>query len=509
MKTTARDLLLQMVNEETAVRGYLITRDRMSLGPFFAGRKGVTTDIATIEPIARGHATLQADLTRLRDEIRSLDGYFARQITFVADSPQGQLNARQAVLAATAQFNRFRRTAAALQAEAEHIVDQTRESQRQTYHQALAELIGAGAGALLIATFLLLRFPTRLRNLYVAEEQARVEAERGADAARALDHIAEAAVLIDAAGAIRFWNTRAEQLFGIPAEQATGRPASEIADLAAIEEATESGNALWPIQVQGEERWVATVSTKFEGGRVLAIRDVTDERALERTREEFVATAAHELRTPLSAVYGAAKTLLERGSELTEDTRERLMSLIEEETGHLTAIIDQLIATAQLDRGEVALEEDACDLPGLVESVLEAARARSPANIGFELHAPQRMQPVRCDETRVRQILVNLVENAVKYSPDGGRIAVRITERPTPAIAVSDEGLGIPPSEQGRIFEKFYRLDPEMARGIGGSGLGLYISQRLVEQMGGRISVDSQAGRGSTFTVELSQDALT
>jgi two-component system phosphate regulon sensor histidine kinase PhoR len=109
-----------------------------------------------------------------------------------------------------------------------------------------------------------------------------------------------------------------------------------------------------------------------------------------------------------------------------------------------------------------------------------------------------------CDEGRLRQVLENLLGNAVKYSPDGGRIALRLRDGGARLrIEVQDEGLGIPPSERDRIFEKFYRLDPALTRGVGGSGLGLYISRQLVEQMGGRISVTSQHGKGSTFTVEL------
>jgi signal transduction histidine kinase len=134
---------------------------------------------------------------------------------------------------------------------------------------------------------------------------------------------------------------------------------------------------------------------------------------------------------------------------------------------------------------------------------VRTVKAHSPPGIELELLAPPRMEPVRCDEARLRQVLVNLVDNAIKYSPEGGRVQIRITDSPEPRVEVSDEGLGIPPGQQERVFEKFFRLDPGMARGVGGSGLGLYISRRIVEQMGGKILVDSAVGRGSTFTVEL------
>ena len=114
------------------------------------------------------------------------------------------------------------------------------------------------------------------------------------------------------------------------------------------------------------------------------------------------------------------------------------------------------------------------------------------------------MPPVEADADKVRQILTNLLDNAVKYSPDGGKISVRIGHRDAfVRFAVADQGLGVSPQEHGRIFEKFYRLDPELTRGVGGTGLGLYISRELVRHMSGRISVESEEGTGSIFTVEL------
>jgi two-component system sensor histidine kinase SenX3 len=128
---------------------------------------------------------------------------------------------------------------------------------------------------------------------------------------------------------------------------------------------------------------------------------------------------------------------------------------------------------------------------------------RAPETIELALDASDGVV-VRTDPSRLRQVVVNLLDNAVKYSPLGGRVEVRVAERDgSVAIEVADQGLGIPEEAQERIFEKFVRLDPEMRRGVGGSGLGLYISQELVERMGGRLRVDSQPGRGSTFTIQL------
>ncbi len=271
-----------------------------------------------------------------------------------------------------------------------------------------------------------------------------------------------------------------------------------------------SGGELTPVRIGGEERWLAISLSHFEGGRVVTLRDATAEHVLERARADFVTTASHELRTPLTAVYGSVRTLLDRWDELDEKIRHRLLLMIEQESEHLTQIVDQLLVTAQIDRGRLRFEERECDVAAICASVVEAADARKPDSIRLELVAPPSTQPLRCDPPRLKQVLVNLVENAIKYSPDGGRIEVRIADTPDRLrIDVNDEGLGIPPSEQSRIFEKFYRLDAEMTRGVGGSGLGLYISREIVEQMGGLLSVRSRRGAGSTFTVTLPRTPVT
>jgi len=140
----------------------------------------------------------------------------------------------------------------------------------------------------------------------------------------------------------------------------------------------------------------------------------------------------------------------------------------------------------------------------VTKNVMEAARTHLPDGITLELGAPKKLPAVAADEQQLRQVLVNLLENAIKYSPDGGlvRIALEADERVV-RWTVSDEGLGIPPAERRRVFEKFFRLDPNMTRGIGGTGLGLYICSELVRRLNGRIWVDANAGKGSRFHVEL------
>jgi len=503
LRTHSQDLILQMVNEETGVRGYMLTSDRRTLQPYFRGRKNVLTDLAKLSQLTASRPDLQAELKPIRYEIRALDGYFDRQITFVADGQLGEHRARTDVLGGQRLFNRFRGNSQSMAASITAFVDQTRSDERRTLTRAILLLAASGLFALGIAIFLLRRVPERLRSLYSDEEQARIRAEHGANASRALAHVSDAVVMLDDGSRVLSWNNAAEELFGVPAEAALGRPAGGIfPEFGVLIE--RSGGELTPVRIGGEERWLAISLSRFDGGRVVTLRDATAEHVLERARADFVTTASHELRTPLTAVYGSIRTLIDREDELSEPVRRRLLKMIEQESEHLAQIVDQLLVTAQIDRGRLRMEERDCNVAELCASVLEAADSRKPESIRLELVAPPTTRPLRCDPPRLKQVLVNLVENAIKYSPEGGRIEVRIADTPDRLrIDVEDEGLGIPPSEQARIFEKFYRLDAEMTRGVGGSGLGLYISREIVEQMGGLLSVRSRRGAGSTFTVTL------
>ena len=147
---------------------------------------------------------------------------------------------------------------------------------------------------------------------------------------------------------------------------------------------------------------------------------------------------------------------------------------------------------------------ESCDARKLAATVVDATRAHLPPNVTVSLEVAPDLPAVAADPDKVRQVLTNLVGNAVKYSPDVGDVRVDVAMRgAVVCFSIRDEGLGIPAAEQARVFEKFYRLDPELTRGVGGTGLGLYITRELVRRMNGRVDVESREGEGSTFSVEL------
>jgi PAS domain S-box-containing protein len=339
------------------------------------------------------------------------------------------------------------------------------------------------------------------------------EVEERADAARVLEHVADGVLLLDRNGLVRLWNPAAEAITFIEADDFVGQPAAETipgwrssVDSVPVSASPDPGHdeVVIPIETTRGERWISISGVRFFGGTVYAFRDLTDARQLEEIKADFIATASHELRTPLAAVYGAAQTLLRHDFALDEVGRERFVSLIADESERLGRIVNEILLANQLDAGRIDIEFEPFDPHDLVERVVEATRTYVPPSVKLAIDVAADLPRVSADLDKVRQVLVNLVENAIKYSPDGGRVEVGVKAREDfVRFHVRDEGLGVALDEQERIFEKFYRADPQMTRGVGGTGLGLYICKELIGRMGGRIWVESNGDKGSTFVFEL------
>jgi PAS domain S-box-containing protein len=352
-------------------------------------------------------------------------------------------------------------------------------------------------------------------RIALAVDRARLysEVEQRADAARVLAHVADGVLLLDRSGVVRLWNPAAEGITAIRAADIVGRAAvdaipgwQEAVDTVPITPSPDPGHpeVVIPLETERGERWIAIAGVQFFGGTVYAFRDLTDVRRLEELKASFIATASHELRTPLAAVYGAAQTLLRHDFALDEGGRDRFVSLIADESERLGRIVNEILLASQLDAGRLDLEAEPFDSVELVDRVVESTRAYAPPGVSVDRVVADELPLVDADRDKVRQVLVNLVENAIKYSPDGGHVEVGVeVQEENVLFHVRDEGLGIPSDEQSRVFEKFYRVDPHMTRGVGGTGLGLYICNELVGRMGGHIWLESKAGEGSTFLFEL------
>ncbi len=362
-------------------------------------------------------------------------------------------------------------------------------------------------------------------DLAIAEELARRaatavdnaqlyrEAEERAQAARVLGAVGDGVFLIDGAGVIRLWNRAAELITGKAASEVLGRAAADVlggwGNVAPRIALADPGEAAaraetFPLEVGGRELWLSVSGVGFDDGAVYAFRNLTDERALEVMKSDFVATVSHELRTPLAAIQGSALTILRPDLNLEDELRDHLLRVIAEESERLAQIVNDLLLASHLDSGRLKIRIESCDARQLAENVLDAARTHLPENVSLELNAQRELPPVAADPGQLRQVLTNLVDNAIKYSPDGGRVELALAPNGRRMrFSVRDRGLGIPRSEHDRVFEKFYRVDPNMTRGIGGTGLGLYICRELVRTMSGRIWLESGEAEGSTFVVEI------
>jgi signal transduction histidine kinase len=349
--------------------------------------------------------------------------------------------------------------------------------------------------------------------LFAREHAARREAEERGRAALVLGYVADGVFLVDANGTVQLWNPAAEAITGLSAEAVLGRPVenalpgwdslAEVVTIASAPAASPVPATTLHVQIGERDLWLSVAGVTFADGTVYAFRDRTEEWRLEELKTDFIATVSHELRTPIAAVHGAAQTLAREDVVFPDDLRRRLLSVISDQSERLAHLVNDILLASQVESGRLVLASQQVDVSELARRAIEAGRAHAPEELSLELVAPRSLAPVTTDRDKLRQVLVNLVGNAIKYSPGSGRIEVRLEPREKGLrIAVRDEGVGIPQSEQQRIFEKFYRV-PEMINAVGGTGLGLYICRELVRRMGGRIWVESGEGVGSTFFVEL------
>jgi PAS domain S-box-containing protein len=335
--------------------------------------------------------------------------------------------------------------------------------------------------------------------------RARAEAEERAASAAALEHVAEGVVLLDPDGRVRAANPAAAELLGL-AELDAAAPLAELVPgwAEAAERILVGRPVVVPLELPAGTRWLSASAAAAPDGIVYTLRDVTAEHRLDDLRSDILAVVSHELRTPLAGVYGAAQTLAAHGAALDEAARASLIELIAEQSGRLARVIDEILLAQQLDGGEVATAGtvDLADLAGRLVGRTRSWRHTRP----IELRAPEAVQ-VRGDGPMLEQVLANLLDNAIKYSPAGSTVDVEVTRtRASGRVVVTDRGPGVPPADRERIFERFLRLDPAQHSGVAGVGLGLHIARELVRRMDGRIGLLDTEG-GASFWFEVPLDA--
>ncbi|MEX2211669.1 MAG: GAF domain-containing protein [Gaiellaceae bacterium] len=332
-----------------------------------------------------------------------------------------------------------------------------------------------------------------------------------------LANIADGIVAVDREGTVVLWNRAAEQITGVPAHEAVGRTPHQVLGRNLESESDTrvdaTGDRLVAILRGGDDVWLSLTEAVMRdpagavAGRIFAFRDISAERLVEQMKSDFVSTVSEEIRRPLTSIYGFAETLLRSDVLFGEDERRTFLGYIASESERLTTIVDALLNVARLDAGDVQMNVVPTDVGSMMTELVGIVETADAGANGhrFVLDLPEEPVAAEADPDKLRQVLQNLIDNAVKFSPGGGTVTIAARRRPgTIEVSVADEGIGIPAAEQARIFRKFYRGDSAATRErIGGVGLGLFIARGFVAAMGGRMWVASREGEGASFTFEL------
>jgi two-component system phosphate regulon sensor histidine kinase PhoR len=356
----------------------------------------------------------------------------------------------------------------------------------------------------------------RLRN--DESQRGRVVGLQAADDRALRDGLEVGIIRLDPANRIVEANPRADALLGLPAGGLVGRSLMEafmdpsVEELASRVGPATAGSARAEIRPAGADGPVLAIRVQRTpgGGAWLVLEDVSELRRLQRIRTEFIDNLSHELRTPLTTVSLLAEALQREaegvGEAIPAKMRDRIAK-IEVETGHLVQMVNELLDLSRIEGGGTLLLADGVDMSRLAADSAERLRLFGERQgVTFQLDTPPGLPAIRGDAARLGQVVVNLVHNAVKFSPDGGEITIRTRVDDSHVVtSVEDHGIGIPRAARDRVFERFYKVDRSRLRAEagGGTGLGLAIARHVVEQHGGRIWVDSEDGVGSTFSFAL------
>jgi signal transduction histidine kinase/HAMP domain-containing protein len=328
------------------------------------------------------------------------------------------------------------------------------------------------------------------------------EAERAAGEARAVFYaIADGVLLTDPYGRVTAINRALESLSGWTEEDARGRPYADVLPVTGEQLLTRYGRKV-PVVV-------SSAPILDPGGRVVGgvdvIRDVSREREIDEVKSALISTVSHELRTPLTLIHGFAELLVLR--DMPVERQRSAAEEILEASKRLARLIDDLLSVSRMESGRLVLDPRPLDLAAVVERMLSPFRAMATTHT-LRAKLPGALPVVWGDPDKVEQILTNLVGNAIKYSPEGGEVLVTVEhDEDAVQVSVRDQGIGMSPRDMGQLFEKFYRVDRDEVRRAGGTGLGLYITKRLVEMHGGHIWAESWPGVGSVFCFTLPTSA--
>ena len=342
----------------------------------------------------------------------------------------------------------------------------------------------------------------------IQEQKSRLEA--------VLEASPEAVVATDPGERVTMVNPAAARMLGIR-DSDRGRTLEEIGAprevLRCLREAAANGVAVREVELGEKAYWAYATQMDRDGdivqngsggaGIILAVRDITEHRSLEKAKTDFVSDLSHEIRTPLTTIQSAIG-LLERARDRLDPLEHRALELADQELKRIRAMVEELLTLAQMDSWKYQLEVGPANMSTVVQTAIESVEAKAQRfGIGIYFDDTGEHKCI-CDVQKLYQVFINLLDNAIKYSDSGDRVDVEIEEDVSwLTVRIRDTGVGIPEEDLNQLFDRFYRVDKDRSRATGGSGLGLAISRQIVEMHGGRISVESEVDVGSVFEVTL------
>ncbi|PIQ85789.1 MAG: PAS domain-containing sensor histidine kinase [Candidatus Omnitrophica bacterium CG11_big_fil_rev_8_21_14_0_20_45_26] len=332
-----------------------------------------------------------------------------------------------------------------------------------------------------------------------------------------LENMAEGVLAVDQAGRILMVNSRTENIFGIKKSEALGRALLEIVKHEKIDQlARQAMSAQTTINeeitlIHGDRKKILRINAVGMGksesnvAGILVFRDVTQLRELENMRREFVANVSHELKTPMTSIKGFVETLLDGAAKDPAQT-EKFLKMIEEDTNRLSRLINDILALSKIESKSEQIAFECIDLNSEIERSLTLfANQINEKKLQVQNHLESKaLPPVKANRDQLRQVIINLIENAIKFNQLNGMLeldAVVLGEEMR--VSIKDTGIGIPANSVQRVFERFYRVDPARSRELGGTGLGLSIVKHIIEEHGGRVVCESALSRGTTFYFTL------
>lgn len=327
-----------------------------------------------------------------------------------------------------------------------------------------------------------------------------------------LESMDEAVLAIDSGDRVTTINGAAREMLGLSSKLGP-KPTLDLIRVPELAELVGHAREGRPCDLEielidrGRRRVLARATPQAGGGAVLVMHDVTEIRRLETVRRDFVANVSHELRTPVSIIRANAETLLEGGLADSDDSRRFLEAMLRH-ADRLGRLVADLLDISRIEAGKYQMNPKAVKMAPIVRRVLEVVDAKAEAKgMSIELDVPEEVEAY-VDPKALEQVLVNLVENAVKYTPEEGHVEVAaVPGKSQLRLEVRDNGPGIDPKHRARIFERFYRVDPGRSRDMGGTGLGLSIVRHLIEAMGGQVGVEGREPHGSLFWVSVPRQA--